>query len=348
MTSIGTSSVVAGATTDGLEASGGLRPLRFADLYAGIGGFHLAWQPLGAECVLAAESNPSARATYERNFAGTSPQLFAEPQRFPHLVEDIAPMVLEQFGVDVVCAGFPCQPFSYGGPRRGFMDPRGGAFFDLLRLLREGQPAAFVFENVQGLVTHSGGRTLQQMLYLLQQQIGYTVHHTVLHACDFGLPQLRPRVFLVGFREPSVAARFRFAEPIPLVTTLSDVLGGRCERQVAYTVRATWSGSGLNRPKAHWDAYVVDGHEHRLSVDEIRQLQGFPDGFWLPGRSTATRLLGNAVAVPVAQAVAQQMVAALRPEPERLSGTVGASLSVPDDRSSVMEHFPSRYPRLEV
>lgn len=288
------------------------QPLRFADLYAGIGGFHLAWAAVGGQCALVAESNPSARSTYERNFAAASPLVFSDPSRFPRLVEDVPPRRLINLGVEVVCAGFPCQPFSHAGKRQGFMDPRGGAFFDLLRLLRGGRPPAFVFENVAGLVTHRGGRTMQQVIGLLEQDAGYTVSHRVLRACDYGVPQLRPRVFIVGFADHRVAERFVWPPPVPLTTTLSDVLGGRCDRDVGYTVLASWEGKGFKHSKPGWDAYLVDGREHRLTVDEIRQLQGFPDGFWLPGKSSASRLLGNAVAVPVATAVARQMVAALR------------------------------------
>jgi DNA (cytosine-5)-methyltransferase 1 len=285
-------------------------PLRIADLFAGIGGFHLGWHQVGAVCSLAVERDLAARETYRRNFLAPAPDLFANPTQFPLCVENV--MKLHLAGVDVVCAGFPCQPFSDAGCRRGFTDKHGGAFFEVLRLLAEARPPAFLLENVRGLVSHRRGETLRQMVRLLQDEAGYHVQGKVLWAKDFGLPQLRPRLFLVGFTSPSASARFRFPEPLPLGRTLEEVLGGRCDRQVAYTVLASGRGKPVGA-KRNWDGYLVDGREHRLSIDQVRQLQGFPDGFWLPPtESTAMRLLGNAVAPPVVAALAHQMTVALR------------------------------------
>lgn len=140
-------------------------------------------------------------------------------------------------------------------------------------------------------------------------QLGYSFRTAVLRACDYGVPQLRPRLFMVGFRDPST--RFDFPEPIPLERTLSDVLGGRCDRELAYTLLASGAGKHVGQ-KFIWDAYLVNSREHHLTVREAAALQGFPDDFRFPAiRARALSQIGNAVAVPVATAVAHQVISAL-------------------------------------
>ncbi|MDO3166669.1 DNA cytosine methyltransferase [Mycobacteroides abscessus subsp. abscessus] len=280
--------------------------LRIADLFAGIGGFHLAFGKVGARTVFACENNPTARHVYETNFRASSPELFDSG----NFAGDITALEPEQVpDHDVLTAGFPCQPFSTAGKRRGFTDTRGLHFFEIARILQAKRPAAFFLENVKGLLRHDGGRTFDIIRTVLTEDLGYSLHAQVIRACDFGVPQLRPRLFMVGFRTP--ATPFTFPEPMPLATTLSDVLGGQCERAVSRTLLA----SGYHKPygkKFNWAHYLVDGRVHRLTAREALALQGFPDDFQIPDSySTAMHLIGNSIAVPAAEATARQIARSL-------------------------------------
>ncbi|WP_156371114.1 DNA cytosine methyltransferase [Nocardia arizonensis] len=281
-------------------------PLKVAELYAGIGGFSLGFETLGASTVFASESNPAARKTFEANFHHRYPGMFGDGQ----FVGDIGTVAAEDLPkYDVLTAGFPCQPFSEAGVRRGFTDTRGTAFFDVVRILEATRPPAFFLENVRGLLTHGGGQTIAVMKALLTDHLGYTLHLKVLRACDFGLPQLRPRLFMVGFRRRSTP--FSFPEPVPLVITMDDIVGGDCHRKIGWSVLA----SGYNKPFGvdfGWSHYLVDGVVRQLGIAEIRRMQGFPDDFVFPvSDAQALRQLGNAVAVAPVAATAREIARAL-------------------------------------
>lgn len=275
---------------------------RMVDLLAGIGGFHLAFETIGARCVFACENNPTARRAYEINFATRSPELFAADAFAGDIGELDARKVPDH---DVLTAGFPCQPFSFAEKRRGFGDQRGRGFFDIARILKAKRPAAFFLENVKGLVGHDRGRTMTAIRAVLTEDLGYSLHTAVVRACDFELPQLRPRLFMVGFRNRRT--EFAFPEPVPLTTSLGEVLGGQCERPVSRTLMA----SGYDKPHGQrfdWAHYLVDGRVHRLTPREALTLQGFPADFRLPeSYSAAMRMIGNSVAVPAVAATARQI-----------------------------------------
>lgn len=266
----------------------------------------------------AIERDPAARVTYQRHFEPLEPDLFSSGC-FLSDITHVDSSDLPDF--DVLTAGFPCQAFSVAGKARGLHDERGVLFFELARLLTACQPPAFVFENVPGLAWHQGGSTLAAMQQVLTTVLGYRVHTEVLRACDFGLPQLRPRLFMVGFRDPDVP--FSFPPPVPLSTSLSDVLGGHCERELSRTVLTT----GIHRrhgQKYNWAHYIVDGVERRITPREAATLQGFPPDLTLPERDAAAyRLVGNAVAVPVVAAIAEQVTAALSGSLELATAATG-------------------------
>ncbi|WP_435084266.1 DNA cytosine methyltransferase [Gordonia hongkongensis] len=304
---LGRFAIAAQSPTRPTELSNSQFPIRFVDHFAGIGGFHLALERLGAQCVFATEHDRFARMTYENNFAGRSPELFAEG-RFAGDIADVDPRDIPAH--EIVTAGFPCQPFSFAGRQRGLDDERGAMFYQLARLIMHARPAAFIFENVAGLRFHNRGTTFAAIRETMTTQLGYSFHTAVLRACDYGLPQLRPRLFMVGFRDPSTP--FAFPEPVPLQFTLSDLFGGQCDRELAHTLLA----SGFNKhigQQFNFDAYLVDSREHRLTAREAASLQGFPEDFLLPAmRSRALKQIGNAVAVPVATSVGRQVIAALQ------------------------------------
>lgn len=280
--------------------------LRIADVFAGIGGFHLGFRQIGARCVFASENDRAARRTYEMNFGASEPALF-ESGNFVGDIAGVRSSTIPDH--DILTAGFPCQPFSSAGNRQGFSDERGVMFYHLARILGDKRPAAFMFENVAGLRLHNQGATFAAIRQTLTTQLGYSLHTAVLRACDYGLPQLRPRLFMVGFRDPSTP--FEFPEPIPLRSSISDVFGAHCDREIGRTVLASGFGKRVGQ-SFNWDAYLVDGVERRLSPRQAAALQGFPDDFVLPtSTAQAFKQVGNAVAVPVVAAIAKSIQTSL-------------------------------------
>ncbi len=215
----------------------------FIDLFAGIGGFHAGLAPLGGNCVFASEILPVAIKTYKENF-GILP------------AGDITQVPINKIpDHDLLCAGFPCQSFSNIGPKGGLNDPRGELVYEIFRVLKGKKPKAFILENVKGLKSHNQGKTLN---YILQElsSLGYSVKCEILEAKDYGLPQIRKRLFFVGIKK-TLKKEFVFPEPIDLLYNLDQVMGGKTSREFAFTIRIGGRRSGINN-KFNWDAYMVD------------------------------------------------------------------------------------------
>ena len=182
----------------------------FADVCAGVGGFHLAMTATGGRCVFVSEKDKFARQTYLANF-----DIDFE------IDEDITQTdmaIVPDF--DVLCAGFPCQPFSPAGLEQGFEDIRGTLFFDLMRLAEAKQPKVILLENVKNLKSHDKGRTFKVILFHLEQ-LGYTVAYQILDTKDFGLPQSRKRIFIVAHKQD---VDFEFPEPLAVETRIKSIL----------------------------------------------------------------------------------------------------------------------------
>lgn len=164
---------------------------KFIDLFAGIGGFRLALQNLGGKCVFTSEWDKEAKRTYKANFGETP---------FGDITKEETKQYIPD-GFDVLCAGFPCQAFSIAGKRGGFEDTRGTLFFDVAEIIKRKQPKAIFLENVKGLRNHNGGKTLATILNVLRNDLGYFVPEPqIVNAKDFGVPQNRERIYIVGFR----------------------------------------------------------------------------------------------------------------------------------------------------
>ena len=185
----------------------------FIDLFAGIGGFRIAMQNLGGKCVFTSEIDKFAKKTYESNF-GEVP--------FGDITKIHEKEIPEH---DVLCAGFPCQAFSIAGKRKGFEDDtRGTLFFDIARIIKEKQPKAFFLENVKGLRNHDKGNTLKTILKTLREDLDYFVPEPeVMNAKNFGVPQNRERIFIVGFRKDQNITEFEYPEPTDKEKTFSDI-----------------------------------------------------------------------------------------------------------------------------
>lgn len=186
----------------------------FIDLFAGIGGFRIALENLGCTCVFASEIDPHARKTYAANHGHTP-----ENEDIRQLQEKDVP------DHDILCAGFPCQAFSIAGKKNGFDDTRGTLFHEIARILKHKQPKAFILENVQGLVNHDKKRTFKIILNTLQEELNYYVPTPeILNAKHFGVPQNRPRIFIVGFRGDLNINNFNYPQPIGKPVSIKDIL----------------------------------------------------------------------------------------------------------------------------
>ena len=187
---------------------------KFIDLFAGIGGFRLAMQNLGGKCVFTSEWDKDAKRTYKANF-GERPFGDITKEETKAFIPD---------GFDLLCAGFPCQAFSIAGKRGGFEDTRGTLFFDVAEIIKRKQPKAIFLENVKGLRNHNGGKTLATILNVLRNDLGYFVPEPqIVNAKDFGVPQNRERIFIVGFHPSTNVTEFNYPKPLDKKVTFADI-----------------------------------------------------------------------------------------------------------------------------
>jgi DNA (cytosine-5)-methyltransferase 1 len=292
------------------------KKIRFIDLFAGIGGFHLAFHKAGkklrveTKCVFVSESDKAARITYEANFKKMEPELFDKNRREFLFAGDITKVNEKKVpNFDVITGGFPCQPFSHAGFKKGFADPRGTLFNDIVRIIREKKPAAFFLENVSHLLKHDNGNTFATIKRIIEDDLGYSFHHKIVRASDFNLPQHRPRLFMVGFRNRKI--HFEFPKPVKLTKTMSDIFRGDCPKTIGYTLRVGGRGSGI-KDRRNWDSYWVNGKVKRLTPVEGKRMMGFPESFTFPVSDVqAMKQLGNAVAVAAIQATAEEIIKTL-------------------------------------
>ena len=283
--------------------------ITFIDLFAGIGGFHLAFHKSGAKCVFASEWDDFARKTYEHNFIKIEPKLFKNGN-FAGDITKVNASDIPDF--DVLTGGFPCQPFSQAGLKKGFTEMRGTLFFDIARILKEKQPKAFFIENVRGLLNHDNGKTFATIKRIIEEELGYSFFYKIIYASDFGVPQHRPRLFMVGFKDKNIS--FKFPEPKKLKLTMSDIFGGHVDRKVGFTLRVGGRHSNIT-DRRNWDTYQVDGEIRRLGPKEGLMMQGFPSDFEFPvSEVQAMKQLGNSVAVPAIEAVAKEIIKLLKAE----------------------------------
>ena len=286
-----------------------MKRFKFVDLFAGIGGFHLAMHSLGGECVFASEIDTFARKTYSHNFNKISPDLFKN-ELFNSDIRSVSPENIPDF--DILCAGFPCQPFSQAGYKRGFDDThkseRGNLFFNIVDIISAKKPKAFFLENVRGIVNHDNGKTFSIIRDILENELDYSFYYKIIQASDYGLPQLRPRVYMIGFRDDNKIHSFEFPEKTPLKFNMSHVWGGDCSREIGFTLRVGGRGSNIN-DRRNWDSYLVDGQVKKIMPEQGKIMQGFPDDFEFPvPLSQAMKQIGNSVAVDAIRECAKSLI----------------------------------------
>ena len=187
---------------------------KFIDLFAGIGGFRLAMQNLGGKCVFTSEWDKEAQKTYKANFGEVPFGNITKQQIKNYIPEDF----------DLLCAGFPCQAFSIAGKRGGFDDTRGTLFFDVAEIIQKHKPKAIFLENVKGLRSHDKGKTLETILNVLRNDLGYYVPEPqIINAKNFGVPQNRERIYIVGFRQDLNINSFEYPKPLENNPTFESV-----------------------------------------------------------------------------------------------------------------------------
>ena len=316
------------------------KPLRFIDLFAGIGGFRQALESLGLECVFSSEWDPQAQQTYSANYG-----------EIPH--GDITK--IDEVNIpkhEIICGGFPCQAFSISGKQKGFEDARGTLFFDVVRIAKLHQPSVLFLENVKNFASHDNGKTLKTVLSILDE-IGYDVYYKVLNASHYGAPTSRERIYLVCFRKDLKITSFKFPEASTTKVSLQDYLdpdsetykyviqrdditlregvpltpdllgsypqkpirlgsigkGGQGERiysPLGHAITFSAYGGGA---ASKTGAYLINDKVRKLSPKECARVMGFGDKFIIPvSDSQAYKQFGNSVVVNVVKAIMSEIL----------------------------------------
>ena len=304
---------------------------RFIDLFAGIGGIRIPFQELGGECVFTSEFDKFAVKTYSINFGGD-------------IHGDITKIKSEEIpDFDVLLGGFPCQPFSQAGLHKGFSDTRGTLFFEVERIIHDKRPKVFLLENVKQLVGHDHGNTFKVIIEHLKA-LNYSVDYKVLAAKDFGVPQIRERIYIVGFDKAYYHLdddfHFLFPDPPKSKTRVGDILEpsvntkytlsdkmweGHQKRKIENKKKGKGFGFALFNAESNYTStisarYYKDGSEalieqpgknpRKLTPRECARLQGFPEDYIIPvSDCRAYKQFGNSVAVPVIRAISKRIEA---------------------------------------
>ena len=341
---------------------------RFIDLFAGIGGIRIPFQELGGKCVFSSEWDKFSQKTYRINF-GEIP------------AGDITKIEAKDIpDFDILLGGFPCQPFSQAGLHKGFSDTRGTLVFEIERIIGEKRPKAFLLENVKQLKGHDDGRTFSVIMQHLDI-LNYHAEAKILRAADFGVPQIRERIYIVGFDKNYFDIpedySFPFPEPSGKTTRVGDILEKQVDRKYTISDRL-WAGhqrrkvnnrqngkgfgySLFNEDSLYTSTisarYYKDGSEilieqegknpRKLTPRECARLQGFPDEFIIPvSDAQAYKQFGNSVAVPVIRAIARHMKAEMKSL--EVNREVMSDLLGEEHRSWNMSRIHSRDTKIEV
>jgi DNA (cytosine-5)-methyltransferase 1 len=277
--------------------------LKFIDLFCGIGSFHNSFAKLGWECILASDICEPARKTYKHNHK-------LEPKGD---ICEIDPSKLKSY--DVLTAGFPCQPFSQAGYRKGFKDEkdsRGTMFSQVMKFVKINKPRIIVLENVAHLLKHDGGKSFERIKKEIGDE-GYSITYKVLKCSDYGIPQMRKRLFIVGMKnvdENKLNDFFDLAEYEKKVT-MGEYLGKEFEKDTAYTIRCGGRRSPID-DRHNWDGYWVKNNdnreEYRLTIEDALKLQGF-ENYELQGTNTDNwKMLGNTIPTIFTEIIGKQIL----------------------------------------
>ena len=279
------------------------KEITYIDLFCGIGSFHYSFKKLGFKCVLSSDICEPAKITYNHNHN-------MEPMGD---ICDIDPTSLPSY--DILTAGFPCQPFSQAGYRKGFEDDkdnRGTMFSQVMKFVKTNKPRIVVLENVGHLLKHDNGKSFEKITSDIEAE-GYKVTYKILKCSDYGIPQMRKRLFIVGIKNISdaIIANFFDLKEYEKKTTLSKFLGKNFEKPTAYTIRCGGKRSPID-DRHNWDGYWIlnngNREEYRLTLDDALKLQGF-ENYELLGTQTAKwRMLGNTIPTILTTIIGKQIL----------------------------------------
>ena len=270
--------------------------VKYIDLFCGIGSFHYSFKKLGFECVMASDIYNPAKENYKKNY---NIDVLGD-------ICDIEPSSIESY--DILCAGFPCQPFSQAGHHKGFEDSRGTMFSQVMRFVSTNIPKIVILENVQALLNHDKGKSFAKIKEDLEKE-GYNVVYKVLKCSDYGIPQMRKRLFIVGFKNVGVTNLENFfnLEQYKKTSTLTEFLGRNFKKEIAYTIRCGGKHSPID-DRHNWDGYWVDGKEYRLSIDDGLKLQGFNDYDFVGKKNEKWKMLGNTIPTIFTEIIGKQII----------------------------------------
>lgn len=254
----------------------------YIDLFCGIGSFHYSFNKFNWRCIMASDINQAARETYYHNYN----------IRPLGDICDIEPSQIQPF--DILCAGFPCQPFSQIGQHRGLDDERGQMFFQTMKFVHFHHPKILILENVPALLTHDNGKTFQHMINEIEK-IGYILNYKILRCDDYGIPQMRKRLFVIAVSTNVKGTMLNLLDLEKSQTpSLSEFLGRNFEKNRAYTIRCGGRHSPL-KSRHNWDTYLVDDKEYRLTLDDCLKLQGFTDFVLCGNNKERWQQVGNTI-----------------------------------------------------
>ena len=270
--------------------------VKYIDLFCGMGSFHYSFQKLGFKCVMASDNYTPAKETYKQNY---NIDVLDD-------ICDIEPSSIEPY--DILCAGFPCQPFSQAGHHKGFEDSRGTMFSQVMRFVKTNVPKIVILENVQALLNHDKGQSFIKIKTELENQ-GYNIVYKVLKCSDYGIPQMRKRLFIIGFKNIEVIDLDKFfnLEKYEKKITLTEYLGKNFIKDTAYTLRCGGKHSPIN-DRHNWDGYWVDDKEYRLTIEDGLKLQGFNDYNFIGNKNEKWKMLGNTIPTIFTEIIGKQII----------------------------------------
>lgn len=311
-----------------------MKNFKFIDLFCGLGGFRIALEKIGGKCVFSSDNNLEVCKVYEKNFNDNPYSDITE------ISEELIP------NYDVLCAGFPCQPFSIAGKRMGFNDSRGTMFFEVARILKYTKPKIAFLENVSGIVSHDSGRTIKVIINTLEE-LGYKVNTKIMNAKDYGIPQNRNRWYCVAIRKDIYNNNFEFPKKCDLKYTIDDIIVKKSKKEYLSTEVA------LNNINKHIEKFkksdrynkkenliianeiraskcnfrndgispcltakmgtggnnipVVVKYKRKLTEQECLKIMGFPENYKIKENNMQSyKQIGNSVVVPLIYEIAKE------------------------------------------
>lgn len=270
--------------------------VKYIDLFCGMGSFHYSFSKLGFKCVMASDIYQPVKENYKLNY---DIDILGD-------ICNIEPSSIEPY--DILCAGFPCQPFSQAGHHMGFEDNRGTMFSQVMRFVKKNIPKIVILENVQALLNHDKGKSFAKIKTDLEGE-GYDVVYKVLKCSDYGIPQMRKRLFIIGFKNISVTNIDNFFDlgEYHKTITLSQYLGQNFKKDIAYTLRCGGKHSPID-DRHNWDGYWVDDKEYRLTIEDGLKLQGFHDYNFIGKKNEKWKMLGNTIPTIFTEIIGKQII----------------------------------------